>query len=64
MKTAPKDTRHRCQFCKAVTWQKDYVAFMKSHDRPEGGVCRRAQKVYDSQVSSPNAERVKEALTK
>ena len=33
------DTRIRCPICDAVTWQKEYVKFMKDHDRPRGGRC-------------------------
>jgi hypothetical protein len=50
---APKDTRHACQFCKVRTWNKDYVAFMRDHDRPEGGRCLRAAKVYAAEVRIP-----------
>lgn len=54
----PKDTRHRCPFCKAVTWNKDFVGFMRDHDRPQGGVCRQAQAKYAPSVPSwkPNWE--------
>lgn len=41
-----KDTRPTCCFCGMKTWRKDVVGFMQDHDRPQGGVCRRAQKMY------------------
>jgi ribosomal protein S27AE len=37
------DKRPRCPHCGATTWQTDYEAFMRDHDRPQGGVCRKAQ---------------------
>lgn len=57
-----KDTRHACQFCHVKTWMKDYVAFMRDHDRPQGGRCLRAAQVYDSSTSNPRAESVKHSL--
>lgn len=48
------DTRHTCQFCKAKTWSTDYTGFMRDHDRPEGGRCLRAAKVYSADVWKPN----------
>jgi hypothetical protein len=41
-----KDDRSRCQFCGAVTWNRDYNGFMRDHDRPQGGRCLRATNVY------------------
>ena len=60
--TKPIDTRHACQFCHAKTWNTDYVGFMKDHDRPQGGRCLRAARVYDNS-SNPRAEAVKKSIT-
>jgi len=37
-----KDTRIQCRHCGMRTWMKDYKAFMKDHDRPDGRKCQTA----------------------
>jgi hypothetical protein len=39
-----KDPRIACPYCGVRTWMRDYTAFMRDHDRPDGRVCRAAQK--------------------
>ncbi len=36
------DDRLQCRFCGVRTWMRDYNAFMRDHDRPDGRKCRRA----------------------
>ncbi len=40
-----KDERLQCRCCGVRTWSKDYGAFMKDHDRPDGRVCQAAKKL-------------------
>lgn len=58
----PKDTRIACQFCGSKTWMTDLVAFMRDHDRPQGGLCLKAANVYDATKSNPRAEAVKASV--
>jgi hypothetical protein len=37
------DSRLTCPHCGVRTWMRDYTAFMRDHDRPDGRVCRIAQ---------------------
>lgn len=49
--------RHKCLFCGVETWEKDYKRFMLDHDRPDGRVCRKAQRFVsgpDSRLSFPD----------
>ncbi len=48
-----QDTRCACQFCGSKTWSKDYVGFMRDHDRVDGRKCVRAAKVYAPTVRVP-----------
>lgn len=41
-----KDTRASCPHCGVKTWSRDFVGFMRDHDRPDGKVCRAAQADY------------------
>lgn len=40
-----KDLRIKCPCCGIPTWMTDYTAFMRDHDRPDGKVCRAAQRL-------------------
>jgi len=43
---AKPDTRHACPFCGVRTWARDYVGFLRDHDKPEGGLCVEAKRQY------------------
>lgn len=47
------DNRNQCQFCQVRTWSKDYVAFMRDHDREDGRRCLRAANVYAPKINIP-----------
>ena len=38
------DRRIACPCCGMRTWSNDYIGFMRDHDRPDGRVCREAQR--------------------
>lgn len=38
-----RDERISCPHCGVTTWSKDYVQFMKDHDRHDGRRCYAAQ---------------------
>lgn len=45
------DKRLACPCCGVKTWMTDYRAFMQDHDRPDGRVCRAAQRhIKDNDV--------------
>lgn len=50
MARAKAPYRHTCRYCGATTWASDYAAFMRDHDRPQGGVCRQAQAPEKEQI--------------
>lgn len=47
-----KDTRFCCPFCGIKTWMRDFVAFMRDHDRPQGGRCLRAARTYAKETNN------------
>ena len=49
-----KDTRIRCPHCGITTWMTDYTRFMRDHNRPDGRVCRAAQKEEKSVRNHPD----------
>jgi hypothetical protein len=48
------DKRVQCQFCGVRTWMTDYVAFMRDHDRPQGGRCLKASRIYSPSIRKPD----------
>jgi len=66
-KSEQKDTRIQCPHCGVRTWQRDYGAFMRDHDRPDGKVCRKAQiQVTDRLIdmTNTNSESIKIRIVK